>query len=444
MDAQPPTLPWMDRWAVVDGGKPLNGGQGSIRQVREKSGGRLGALKELLPGLADVTERRLRMKQEVAALKKVEGDGVTEVLDSNVADAASNEPLYLVQAWVDGKSLEQYSKRPQSIDQSLALTLALARIVERCHARGVLHRDIKPENIVLDRNGELYLVDFGIAWLPLDDRGNDPRTKLSQELGNRFIRLPEMASGQIHDDQRSDVTFVVGILFYLLTGERPRSLTYGDAGVPPHRNFRKEFPVATRDDPRMIRLDSIFDIGFQVPPAYRFQSIKHLIDKLEEIRNPPNDNSMIELSKAIVRYDQMMLEHETQQRHLTLISMKSAAAAFEDRIRVLSLKRDITPVLNAGSPLRENDAWISAVEFRHVTGNDKVQSQHRVQMIGPEVVCTSDVDGHESEYYRGALADTLRLGEEVGRHADVFFAKVLDTFVSKAETRRKFLDLLQY
>lgn len=446
MDAQLPALPWTVRWTEVEGAALRSGGQGSIRKVREKSGGRLGALKELLPESANNSERRLRMKQEVLALTKVRGDGVPEVLDSNAIDAPSGQALYLVQAWVEGETLGDFVKGPQSIDQTLDLSLALARIVEHCHERGVLHRDIKPENIMIDRDGGLHLVDFGIAWLPLGDRKNDPRTKLGQELGNRFIRLPEMASGRVHDDARSDVTFVVGIIFYLLTGERPRSLSLGESGEPAHRYFRQKIPVDARNDPRMGRLDSIFDIGFQVAPALRFQTITALIDKLEEIRKPLVRNSVDRLSDATARFQEMMLDHETRQRHLTLMAMKQAATDFEQRIRKLCSLHDLEPVMHAGSPLRENDMWVSVVQFQHATGNDQVQSRHQIQMIGPEIVCMANVDGrgHGSEYYRGAVADISRLDEEVARYADIFFAAVLTAFVDKEEARRKFMNLFQY
>lgn len=443
MELESQVLPWMERWIIVDDVNPRRGGQGSIKQVRGKTCGRLGALKEMLPDPVDREERRRRMKQEVVGLAKVMGKGVPAIFDSNTGHAREEEELYLVQAWVDGVNLQQYLKRPLSIEGALKFTLSLARIVERCHGSHVLHRDIKPENIIIDPSGELFLVDFGIAWLPPDDREGDHATRAGQELGNRFLRLPEMAAGQPRDDPRSDVTFVVGILFYLLTATYPRTLSFGGNGLPPHRHLREAFPVATRDDPRMLRLTSLFDVGFQFTPNFRFQSAGRLIERLEEILDPMPTESTAVMTTAIERYQEMMREHETAKRHTILMSMREAAVAFEQRIRTLAAAQHIEPIMMAGSPLRENDAWVTTIRFRQITGGTEVMAYQKVQLDGADVICTSRVDGTPCDYYRGPAADSLRLIEEVGRHSGAFFAMVLDAFVRKVASRRSFLKLIE-
>lgn len=443
MEPQTITLPWMSRWAVVESTKPRQGGQGSIKQVRESGGDRLGALKELLPDLAGHEERRRRMKQEVVGLIKVQGDGVPEVYDSNVGEATDSEELYLVQAWIEGRNLQQSVKKPLSIDESLELVLSLARIVERCHANNILHRDIKPDNIILDHAGMLYLVDFGIAWLPPEDRANGHPTEFGQELGNRFLRLPEMTAGQLRDDARSDVTFVVGILFYLLTAQYPRTLSFGQDGSAPHKHLRQDFPVTTRDDPRMVRLTSFFDVGFQYTPNLRFQSIARLIERLEEIQSPPSAASYNDVEKAVAQYEEMMLERETAQRHEILMSTRAAAVKFEQRIRALSAARHLEPVMMAGSPRRENDAWLTTIRFDQVTGFHQVSAWQRIEVEQSDIVCTYSVDGDQDEYYRGPAADTTRLDEEVDRHADIFFAMVLNAFVKKVDARRGIMGLFE-
>ena len=443
VESQAQSLPCSDRWITVTGIKKRGGGQGSITQVRGSDCGRLGALKEMLPNSQDRDERRRRMKQEVAGLARVQGDGVPKVFDSNVTEAADDEELYLVQAWVDGSNLQQYVTRPLSIDESLELVLSLARIVERCHANDVLHRDIKPENIIIDTAGKLHLVDFGIAWLPPKDREDDCDTRLGQELGNRFMRLPEMTAGQRRNDPRSDVTFVVAIFFYLLTSEYPRTLSFGGNGEAPHKCLHHAFPATTRDDPRMVRLTSLFDVGFQYIPNLRFQSIGHLIKRLEEIQSPRQTAQAIDVTEAVARYQEMMRERETAQRHTILISMREAAVAFEQRTRTLSKAQHLIPVMMAGSPLRKGESWVTTVRFTHITGNQEVPSQHVIQMIGTDIVCNYNVDGHRSDYYQGPAADIVRLNEEVLRHTDGFFALVLDTFVRKNTAQRGFIDLFE-
>ncbi len=443
MEETTKALPWMDRWTEVGGIKPRHGGQGSVKQVIGKDCGRRGALKEMLRSPVDLSERRQRMKHEVVGLRKVQGDGVPDVYDSNVGTAGDDEPLYLVQAWVDGRNLEEFVREPLSIDAALNLVIPLARIVARCHANGILHRDIKPENIIVDGSGRPTLVDFGIAWLPPEDRPDDFHTHAGQEMGNRFLRLPEMTAGQLRDDKRSDVTFVVGILFFLLTRKRPRTLAFEDDAAPPHRSMLEAFPDATRNDPRIARIYSVFDVGFQVAPKWRFQSVDYLIERLEEIRTPSSEGAST-LAHSVARYGEMMQKHETAQRHLTLVSMGEVATEFEQRLRALSKPHHIVPVMLAGSPRRELDSWVMTGHFQHVTEPGEISASHSMRLEGSEIACISTVDQHRSEYYRGPAADTSRLHEEVGKQVELFFARVLDGFVRLAENRRTFGDLLQY
>lgn len=441
MNSQAHTLPWMEQWAVIEGTKPRGGGQGSIKQVRGINCSRLGALKEMLPDPLDREERRVRMAREVAGLIKVQGEGVPEVYDSNANGPDSDEELYLVQAWIDGVNLQQNLTKPLPIDEALQLTSALAQIVKRCHASGVLHRDIKPDNIIVDSKGELYLVDFGIAWLPPEDRQDEYSTKFGQELGNRFLRLPEMAAGQNRDNPRSDVTFVVGILFYLLTREYPRTLSFAEDGLPPHKHLRQALPAKTRGDPRMTNLNRIFDVGFQYVPKYRFQSIDQLIDRIEQILVPRELESASDLAQSVANYVETMRERETATRHEILMAMRESAIEFEKIIRSHSAERELTPVMTAGGPARQNEAWVTRVEFRHVTDNQRISALHTIRLEGSDIVCTSDVDNQRSVYYQGPAADVVGLHKEVIEQADIVFARVLDTFVKKVNARRTFMDL---
>lgn len=443
MEEPTKALPWLARWTEVDGVGPRRGGQGSVKKVIGNGCNRQGALKEMLPDPVSLSERRQRMKHEVVGLRKVQGDGVPDVYDSNVATAGDDEPLYLVQAWVDGPNLEEFVTKPLSIDAALDLVIPLARIIARCHANGILHRDIKPENIIVDGSGRPTLVDFGIAWLPPQDRPDDFLTHLGQEIGNRFLRLPEMTAGQLRDDKRSDVTFVVGILFFLLTRKRPRTLAFEDDAAPPHRSMSEAFPDATRNDPRIARIYSVFDVGFQVAPRWRFQSIEQLIERLEEIRTPSLEVAF-DLAKSVVRYGEMMQKHETAQRHATLVAMEKVAAEFEMRLRALCKSHHLVPVMLAGSPRRQLDSWVMTGHFQHVTEHGKISASHTISLEGSDIACISAIDQHRSEYYRGPAADLSRLHEEAGKQVEPFFAQVLDGFVRLAENRRTFSDLLQY
>ncbi|QGL97171.1 hypothetical protein FEO90_10410 [Stenotrophomonas maltophilia] len=416
--------PWMKNWNEDNGAEVQRGGQGVVRRVHRLHGTEFGALKELRSDAPQSSERRQRMKKEVIGLRRAQGAGIPRVLDSNTEHAADDEDLFIVMEWIDGEALQRHIKKPLAIDEALRITRDLALIVSRCHAIEVLHRDIKPDNIVVDREGVVHLVDFGIAWLPEDERPDgDEETDINQELGNRFLRLPEMAGGHERADRRSDVTFVVGILFYLLTHKKPYKLGYGGGGLPPHDYMRDRFTKATIEDPRFGRILSIFDVGFKTYPNQRFSSAAELIARIEEVI--ANDCPKSEYEIVFKQFDEMMNGHEEENRHLQLTALHDAAAVFERDIRLLCDQRSFEVAMMAGSPRRQDSSWVTSMRFRHKTHGFGAEGSHVVRACGDTVECISGLRGSTRTYYRGPSADQRRLIEEVQREAKALFAAVL-------------------
>ena len=132
----------------------------------------------------------------------------------------SGRPPYLVLEYVDGELLRGYldRKAPLPLDEAVGLVIQLADALEYCHAQGVVHRDLKPENLLLQPDGQLKLVDFGIALL----RGARRVTfrRLSNEVGTPDYMAPEQVQGE-RGDARTDV-YAVGVMLYeMLTGSVP-------------------------------------------------------------------------------------------------------------------------------------------------------------------------------------------------------------------------------
>lgn len=284
-------------WVATAAKASRGGGQGTVVQVRHRHGGTLGACKALHPQHLKSKERRFRMQQEVYLLNLLEGNGVPRVLWDNMhLWEASGTPLYAVVEWVDGGTLADFCNgQPKSIDVAVGIVRGLLVIVQRCHAAGVLHRDIKPDNIIL-RNGDAsapVLIDFGMGWAEVDEnKFGEFKTGEGQELGNRFIRLPEYAPGHHVRDTRSDVTMLVAVLFYILTGVAPRQLLDPKERMP-HEGDLAKFPAGTTGDPRWERLRRIFKVGFQYRIDMRFRDAEELARSLESL-SAPIDPTMID------------------------------------------------------------------------------------------------------------------------------------------------------
>lgn len=135
-------------------------------------------------------------------------------------------------------------------------------------------------------DGRIYLVDFGMS--KYDSVSNGIKTSNQVELGNRFLRLPEYAAGHHGYDESSDVTQVVGIFFFLITGLSPRILLDTEGKLPHQRLDLEAFINANL----INQIRRIFDIGFQNNKLKRFNSVAELVEKLDELNNLMNGNKV--------------------------------------------------------------------------------------------------------------------------------------------------------
>lgn len=164
---------------------------------------------------------------------------------------------------------------------------SIAEVVGYCHDNDVVHRDLKPDNVIL-RGGDPrdpVVVDFGLSFNALaDDIGRV--TQAGEEIGNRFLRVPEHASGG--RDAASDITLLSALFLYLLTGIEPRVLI-DEHGLKPHdREEQARVLAAQMEARRLIRLQSLFDRAFEPTLTARFQSAEQFKTALDAVMSPIN------------------------------------------------------------------------------------------------------------------------------------------------------------
>src|SRR5438552_5887011 len=122
--------------------------------------------------------------------------------------------------FVEGGQLDEIVRRePMSIRRAAELLVKMARTVQFAHEHGILHRDIKPGNVLLDRNGEQHLTDFGLARLVETE---STVTRTMEVLGTPSYMAPEQAVGNNARVSRATDVYGLGAVFYqLLTGHPP-------------------------------------------------------------------------------------------------------------------------------------------------------------------------------------------------------------------------------
>jgi eukaryotic-like serine/threonine-protein kinase len=267
---------WSDRWVEVDdASRIISGGQASAKVVRRRDNddGTLYFLK-ILSRQTDL-KRRERMYVEVACYRVLDHPHIPKLIESNCSSYTDNAyKLYLVTDFVRGACLENVPT-PASTDDAIAASLQLCSILSYCHANEVFHRDIKPSNIILRDYlfSDLVLVDFGMSY---HGEVSTAITPEGEEVGNRFLRLQELASeSNLKRDPRSDVTFCGGMLFFLLTGIRPAQLIDHDNRMPHQRTD----VVRQLSDHTSLDIDQIlalFDRAFDFRIDRRFQDAGEL------------------------------------------------------------------------------------------------------------------------------------------------------------------------
>lgn len=263
------------------------GGQGVTRRVEHKETGAVGCLK-LLSKQKDA-ERRLRFSREATAYDTCRHELVPRLLASNAHNHADLEhKLFLVTEFIPGPTLSKRIEEggPLGWEDGCKLTLELLKAVAYIHANEWVHRDIKSDNIIL-RDGKVeapVLLDFGLSYK--DGVADTLDTQLGEEIGNRFLRLPELSIGSTSKrDERSDVAFVGGVLFFALTGTLPATLQDAEGNMPHQRRdaLVRLSAVVGAATPRLLNL---LDRCFNPAIDRRYPNAKSMLSALESLLVP--------------------------------------------------------------------------------------------------------------------------------------------------------------
>jgi eukaryotic-like serine/threonine-protein kinase len=296
-----PLKPWETNWSPD--GSTVRGGQGTGFPATSTYGEVRRAFVKRLIRQTDKRARK-RFYREVTAYETLAGLGVPDLYDHNASDWETNAPLYLAIEYLDGGNLRDWFEglgKVATFDQAVAIAEVLGAVLTRCHEEGYLHRDIKPLNVMLRTPGDpstAVLVDFGISFNQADD---DDLTRLHEEVGNRFLRLPEHAlRGRL---PVSDVTQLAGMVFWVLTGFEPRVLQ-DEAGLMPHqRPAARSVLDEAFAGPSLRRLLTVFDKAFTTLAANRYQTADDFLHDLRRVPMTPDDESD-DLAGLMARVDE--------------------------------------------------------------------------------------------------------------------------------------------
>lgn len=205
------------------------------------------ALKVLDPSYGLDERFRVRFKREAHILLHLDHPNIVEGREYGTADGVD----YYAMGFVDGVSVQHLLDRGLRLREPLCLSVAMqvADALEHMRERGIVHRDIKPGNIILDQDGHVRLIDFGLAKVM---SGMWADTSGETTVGTVEYFSPEQACGRDDVDARADIYSLGVSLFQMLTGElpfrgTPDEITYGHVKRPleftPEQRARVSAPV---------------------------------------------------------------------------------------------------------------------------------------------------------------------------------------------------------
>ncbi|MDT4992091.1 MAG: eukaryotic-like serine/threonine-protein kinase [Actinoplanes sp.] len=263
------------------------GGMAEVHKGRDLRLGRDVAIKMLRTDLArDATfqERFRREAQNSAALNH---PAIVAVYDTGEEISSTGEKLpFIVMEFVSGRTLKEVLAAEQRIQprRALEITADICAALEFSHRHGIIHRDIKPANVMITPNGQVKVMDFGIARALAS--GATTMTQTSAVIGTAQYLSPEQARGE-SVDARSDVYAAGCVLFELIVGHPP---FVGDSPVSVAYQHVREDPKAPSDINRDVppEVDAIVLKALAKNPLNRYQSAQEMrADALRAVAGRP-------------------------------------------------------------------------------------------------------------------------------------------------------------
>lgn len=262
------------------------GGQGTVYQALDTKLDRKVVIKVLPPELTARTANFKRFEREAKLCSQLDHPNICTIYDFHEDDGT----FYIAMQYVSGKNVRQLvDGRPLELRSALQIAIQVCDALAYAHSKNIIHRDIKAGNVMVTEDGQVKILDFGLAKLmqegePEHVKGAD-RTELTElgiPYGTATYAAPEQAKGE-KTDHRADI-FSTGVLLYeLLTGIWAFQ---GKTVIDVRHQVLYGTPVPLqemRPDPVPPRLQEILDKALAKDPKSRYQKIAVMRDDLRGV-----------------------------------------------------------------------------------------------------------------------------------------------------------------
>ena len=267
-----------ERYEIVS--KIGTGGMADVYKAMDHKLNRFVAVKVLKPEFREDATfvKKFRSEAQAAA-------GLTHPNIVNVFDVGDDEGVYyIVMELIEGITLKEYisKKGKLSVKEATSIAIQVSMGLEAAHSHGIVHRDVKPQNIMLQADGSIKMMDFGIARF---SRAQS-QTVSDKAIGSVHYISPEQAKGD-HTDARTDI-YSVGVMMYeMLSGKLPFDGT-GAVSIAIMQISEKPKPLAEVAPNIPVGLRQITEKAMEKDPADRYQSAQEMLDAIAAFRRNPS------------------------------------------------------------------------------------------------------------------------------------------------------------
>ncbi|HJW73633.1 MAG TPA: protein kinase [Geothrix sp.] len=263
------------------------GGMGEVFKAKDPKLGRLVALKILPESFTSDGERLRRFEQEALTLAALGHPNIVQVFDAGQHEGRP----YLIMELLTGETLRDKLRNGRlSLRRTLEVAIPMARALAAAHEKGILHRDLKPENIFITQDGQVKLLDFGLAKTGPQVSGSMDSTAAIEDirqvtkegvlLGTMGYMSPEQVRGEQLRPQSDLFAFGV-VLFEMVVGTRPFMASSSIETL--HAILTQEAPEPPPEARVPLPVQRIVGRCLEKAPHDRFESARDLAFALENL-----------------------------------------------------------------------------------------------------------------------------------------------------------------
>lgn len=379
------------------------GGMSRVYLAHDVILGRDVAIKVLNYDFSNEEELKRRFMREALSATSLTHPNIVDIFDVG----EDGDIHYLVMEYIEGQTLKEFivSNGPLSPEEALPIMQQLVSAISNAHENGIVHRDVKPQNILMDRDGNVKITDFGIAMA----LSATAHTKTNSVLGTVHYLSPEQARGGMAT-KKSDI-YSVGIVFYeLLTGKLPFS---GESAVSiALKHLQEETPSVRAFFPEIPQsVENVILKATAKEAAARYDSADDMQDDLATVLLPERANE----ERFTILFD------DEATRAIPAILEEPAFGNVEETIKHKPLQDEKNP-----EPKKKRKKWpfiLSGVIVALLLG---VLIYFLPSLLGLKKIDVPDVVGMtEAEAIEMLEEDGFEIRESIEEHSDDFEAGIV-------------------